>query len=557
LKTGYETTVMQVRQIGELAKKHSYAYISNKLKMSRITVKKYNDAYLKFSSKPDYHPYAFNKAANRIFNIDKANDKVDFQHCLVQAMLKGHRCKIEKNGDTVSIFVGFDQRNVTDKFVQQTNELKKIKHDFVLDGVMSFHSDDAPIHKSDLTNYLYKSDTTDFDYKARIFMHDALSFDHEDMTDYTLLDRLDVLDKISDTDSIKILNNSNLKGTITDGRGLNKAIKAVSLYHGSEGAIIKDLDSAYSKTDSLNTSWKSYYRDNVWDAIVVEKKKHKGRFEYSLGINLDKKEVEKVDQKSTLSIKDKLHYVLKCTFIHKTDFKVGHVLRMSGDFYKEDNNYTTVLEPILVEKKANNHPASTLYTIDRIARLHKSYVKKGTDNNGKFVIKGNLENIGILENSMFIKAADGKIIIAGYASTDKIDIDGDKFTLVALKNALTDFVKSGFANVNVDHSNITVGKVIPSYKAADGKRYNTVVDEHGMHVVCELRSDIKMANDLVDAITKGEYRSFSIGGQALRSTDPFEENGQTRRDISRLDLHEVTICQEGRNSEAGFKVVAS
>jgi phage head maturation protease len=112
--------------------------------------------------------------------------------------------------------------------------------------------------------------------------------------------------------------------------------------------------------------------------------------------------------------------------------------------------------------------------------------------------------------------ADNDLVIAGYASVEMVDKQGDLITRGALKNAFGDFMKAdGYRNVQLAHSNIQVGSVIPSYTDSDGRVWKSGVDDAGMFVVIKLRDDIEKAREVAKEIRKGALRGFSIGGQAF------------------------------------------
>ena len=56
-------------------------------------------------------------------------------------------------------------------------------------------------------------------------------------------------------------------------------------------------------------------------------------------------------------------------------------------------------------------------------------------------------------------------------------------------------------------------------------------------------------------IRKGSLRSFSIGGQALQKVKKSHNELGEYNEISKLELHEVTICEKGINPEAKFDIL--
>ena len=160
------------------------------------------------------------------------------------------------------------------------------------------------------------------------------------------------------------------------------------------------------------------------------------------------------------------------------------------------------------------------------------------------------------KGSISIVKADNDLVIAGYASVEMVDKQGDLITRGALKNAFGDFMKAdGFRNVQLAHSNIQVGSVIPQYTDTDGRVWKSGVDDAGMFVVIQLRDDIEKAREVAGQIRKGSLRGFSIGGQAFKRMQKSDAEHGDYTEISKLELHEVTICEKGINPEATFRIL--
>jgi hypothetical protein len=150
-------------------------------------------------------------------------------------------------------------------------------------------------------------------------------------------------------------------------------------------------------------------------------------------------------------------------------------------------------------------------------------------------------------------------IIAGYANMAIIDHVGDLITVEAWEKASARFMASGYENVNIQHGNITVGRVIPEYPDSEGKLWKTHVDENGWFVVCEIRSDLMIADLAWDLIEKHKLREFSISGTVVPgATQIVCEAGEgCHRRIDDLEMYEVTLCEEGINPGSAFMVVKS
>ena len=148
------------------------------------------------------------------------------------------------------------------------------------------------------------------------------------------------------------------------------------------------------------------------------------------------------------------------------------------------------------------------------------------------------------------------LMIGGYASIEIVDKQNDLITLKALKEAVNKYMENPkFRNVMTNHSNVQVGEVVKSYRDKNGKLWKTEVDDVGFFVVIKLRDDIEKAKEINRGIRKGSLRSFSIGGQAIQKVKKNHPELGQYNEISKLELHEVTICEKGINPEAKFDIL--
>ncbi len=148
------------------------------------------------------------------------------------------------------------------------------------------------------------------------------------------------------------------------------------------------------------------------------------------------------------------------------------------------------------------------------------------------------------------------LMIGGYASIEIVDKQNDLITLKALNEAVLKYMENPkFRNVMTNHSNVQVGEVVKSYRDKTGRLWKTEVDDVGFFVVIKLRDDIEKAKEINRGIRKGSLRSFSIGGQALQKVKKNHPELGEFNEISKLELHEVTICEKGINPEAKFDIL--
>ena len=165
------------------------------------------------------------------------------------------------------------------------------------------------------------------------------------------------------------------------------------------------------------------------------------------------------------------------------------------------------------------------------------------------LLKREVDNFTILKSNE-------DLMIGGYASIEIVDKQNDLITLKALNDAVKKFMdKSNFRNVMTNHSNVQVGEVVESYRDKTGRLWKTEVDDVGFFVVIKLRDDIEKAKEINRGIRKGSLRSFSIGGQAIQKVKKSHPELGQYNEISKLELHEVTICEKGINPEAKFDIL--
>ena len=159
-------------------------------------------------------------------------------------------------------------------------------------------------------------------------------------------------------------------------------------------------------------------------------------------------------------------------------------------------------------------------------------------------------------NGITLLKSGNDLVVAGYASVELVDKQGDLITRSALKDAFDGFMKGEkYRNVQLAHSNIQVGEVIDSYIDSNGRMWKSETDDTGLFVVVKLRNDIEKAREVAAEIRKGNLRGFSIGGQAFKRVRKSDMEKGDYQEISKMELHEVTICEKGINPEAQFRIL--
>lgn len=152
-----------------------------------------------------------------------------------------------------------------------------------------------------------------------------------------------------------------------------------------------------------------------------------------------------------------------------------------------------------------------------------------------------------------IKSDDGRFLIYGPASVEIIDKERDKIRATALSASINQLLKR--ARFSLQHQDVLVGEILSEYKAAD-RAYKTEVVKDRLMVVGDVWDDTDAGLQTRQLIEKGVLRSFSISGQIKKdgATKVCDDNG-CYRDVQKIDLHAVTICERGMNPAAKFEVI--
>ena len=137
-------------------------------------------------------------------------------------------------------------------------------------------------------------------------------------------------------------------------------------------------------------------------------------------------------------------------------------------------------------------------------------------------------------------------VVAGYASPVLIDREGHRVNHEALVEDVPRFMAmdGAYAAVNVAHSNLTVGKLLPEFTTGDGTVHKTGVDDIGFYAVAEIRTDDyapEIINEVIKDVDSGKLKSFSISGEASNPVFMCDER-QCFYDIGKVNLREVTLC---------------
>ena len=149
------------------------------------------------------------------------------------------------------------------------------------------------------------------------------------------------------------------------------------------------------------------------------------------------------------------------------------------------------------------------------------------------------------------KSEKRRRIIAGFASVIELDKQDHLITKDALESGVETLLKnSEYANLMLVHRNIQIGKVIDKYN-----KLTTHVNDEGLFIVAEIRSDLDAANEVWESILSGDYNGFSIAAEVLKSHGECDDE-KCWKVIEKMNIFEISVCNKPVNSKSGFVVIS-
>jgi len=145
---------------------------------------------------------------------------------------------------------------------------------------------------------------------------------------------------------------------------------------------------------------------------------------------------------------------------------------------------------------------------------------------------------------------ENTLVVAGWGNYYVIDQEGHRIGIEGMKRALEEFLKRPeYANVNIFHSGIQVGQILPEFTDKDGKIWKTEVLPEGMFVVAALRNDLEVSRKAMREIMKGTLRGFSIAGNA-KDKELKCDHGKCWTEVTDMEMYEVTLCVQPMNQNS-------
>lgn len=206
-----------------------------------------------------------------------------------------------------------------------------------------------------------------------------------------------------------------------------------------------------------------------------------------------------------------------------------------------------LIEAGLSEEDAQRHAARKFHQIHKInpieAVIHPLKIE-GDE----------LENLTSINYNAFtiLKSNEKEFIIYGPASVEIEDLEGDIIKMGAFNEALPQLFRRGRLTLN--HGDTIIGEILEEYTGKDGQIYKTEVSGDVFYAVSNVWNDTQESKNARKEIKSDELTAYSISGTALKHKSK-RENGNIKRVITKIDLSAITLCKDGANQGARFRII--
>ena len=204
----------------------------------------------------------------------------------VEEKLNGFHVSVHKQGTIIKIF-SEQKKDITKAFPTLIKSLNSISDEnFIVDGELVPYDDKGnTLGRNELMKYVgaVKSGKNPDDSNIKIHIWD-LVYLNKDLSELPLSQRINYLSKLKFNDRV-----TEVKRNIVENEPdkLKKAIKEMSEIKGSEGAVVKDLNSPYSFGE--NSSWRKFRKLTQLSVEVLKAvPKKRDLYNYLVGIKADK-----------------------------------------------------------------------------------------------------------------------------------------------------------------------------------------------------------------------------------------------------------------------------
>lgn len=150
---------------------------------------------------------------------------------------------------------------------------------------------------------------------------------------------------------------------------------------------------------------------------------------------------------------------------------------------------------------------------------------------------------------------DGHIIIAGIATTDAVDHDGEIVDAEAVKSAWGDYKGViRYMHGKAEHNRAAVGIVIPEYVDSAGKTWKTEFTSRGPFIVAKI-SNAPDTESIRTKVREGVITGLSIGGRARRVRTYDAALGKEINRVITTRISEISLVDLPANGDSYFEVL--
>jgi len=313
----------------------------------------------------------------------------DYLKYLVEQKISGIHVSIHKKDGLVKIF-SEQKKDLTSSFPTLVMYIKKLsKQDFIIDGGLVQFDGFNYLSRSELMKYIGKinSGKKPDDRNINLFVWDVVYY-NKSIEDLPLKERILYLNNLDFNERVLEINKK-----ITNKKNIKSSILWASKLKGSEGAIIKELESTYKNGE--NKLCKTFKKDIKLDVNIIKVvPKNRGLYNYLVGIPTDKKYLN-----SKYLMNGFL--VLGHTFNTKEKFNIGDKIKIMVDevwrHEKGDGINYSIHKPMVLGKSLESF--STVNILDDYVTTRGVSVKHK-------IIQSQGESYEVLSNELL--AEEGK-----------------------------------------------------------------------------------------------------------------------------------------------------
>ncbi|MEM3068909.1 MAG: ATP-dependent DNA ligase [Nitrososphaerales archaeon] len=295
--------------------------------------------------------------------MPSANDIEQYYKKELYAEFKydGIRVQAHKLGDKIAIY-SRKLEEITDDFPEILEGLKKVHHDFILDGEIVPFKDNAPLPFHELQRRLRRKEIDPKilnEVPVALFVYDLLYLDERVLLDEPLFERRRILESLGFDNSIKISYMKQVKNSseIEELFNLSKKI-------GHEGLVLKDPSSPYTP-GKRGKRWVKLKKElDTLDVVIVATEYGHGK---RAGLYSD----------YTFAVKDDDNLkVIGKAYSGLTDDEILEMTDRLKNLALEDHGYMLIVKPEIVLEvafdsiqKSDRHDSGYALRFPRIKRI--------------------------------------------------------------------------------------------------------------------------------------------------------------------------------------------